>query len=85
VGYCIYAAAFIYRTSFVIDGQRFFSLFDDAMISMRYGRNLGQGYDLVWNPGSERVEGYTNLLWVLYMGAIHLLPIAACRGSSMAR
>jgi tetratricopeptide (TPR) repeat protein len=35
-------------------------LIDDAFISFRYARNLG----LVFNPG-ERVEGYTNLLWVL--------------------
>lgn len=74
-GYCIYAACFIYRTSFVIDGQRYFALFDDAMISMRYARNLAHGYGLVWNPGGARVEGYTNPLWTLYMALLHLLPI----------
>jgi len=41
--YCLYAGLFIYRTSFVIDGERFFSLFDDAMISMRYAKNLVLG------------------------------------------
>src|SRR3954451_10285533 len=65
--FLIYAGLFIYRTSFVIDGERYFSLFDDAMISMRYAKNLANGYGLVWNPGGERVEGYTNPLWVLYM------------------
>jgi tetratricopeptide (TPR) repeat protein len=35
-------------------------LIDDAFISFRYAPNLG----LVFDPG-ERVEGYTNLLWVL--------------------
>src|SRR5262245_53144417 len=73
--FLIYAGLFIYRTSFVIDGERYFSLFDDAMIAMRYARNLANGYGLVWNPGGERVEGYTDPLWVLYMALLHLLPI----------
>jgi hypothetical protein len=79
--YILYAALFIYRTSFVIDGRRYFSLFDDAMVSMRYARNLAQGYGLVWNPGGPAVEGYTNPLWVIYMAAWHLLPIAATNPS----
>ncbi|MFC1692952.1 hypothetical protein ACFL1R_05565 [Candidatus Latescibacterota bacterium] len=73
--FSIYAGFFIYKTSFVIDGERYYSLFDDAMVSMRYARNLVDGYGLVMNPG-ERVEGYTNFLWVLYMAAVHLLPVA---------
>lgn len=62
-----WAAALIARGSFIaIDGQRYFSLFDDALISMRYAWNLAHGNGLVWNPG-ERVEGYTNLLMVVLM------------------
>lgn len=76
-----YAGCFIYRTSFVIDGERYFSLFDDAMVSMRYARNLARGYGLVWNPGSAPVEGYTNPLWVAYMAAVHLLPIPVAKTS----
>lgn len=72
--FSFYAAVFIYKTSFVIDGVRYFTLFDDAMISMRYARNLIEGHGLVMNPG-ERVEGYTNPLWVLFMAAVHLLPV----------
>jgi hypothetical protein len=75
VAFLIYAALFIYRTSFVVHGERYFSLFDDAMISMRYARNLAHGYGLVWNPGGERVEGYTNPLWVLFMAVLHLFPV----------
>ncbi len=37
---------------------------DDAYISFRYAENLVNGHGLVYNPG-ERVEGYTNLLYVL--------------------
>lgn len=76
LAYCLYAGVYIYRTSFVIEDERYFTLFDDAMVSMRYARNLAGGHGLVWNPGGERVEGYTNSLWVFYMAVFHLLPIA---------
>lgn len=39
---------------------------DDAFISFRYAQNLARGNSLVWNIG-ERVEGYTNFLWVVLM------------------
>ena len=73
--YWCYAALFIYRTSFVTQGKRYFVLFDDAMISMRYAANLAAGHGLVWNPGDTPVEGFTNPLWTSFMAAIHLLPI----------
>ncbi len=41
---------------------------EDAYISFRYARNLSEGEGLVFNPG-ERVEGYTNFLWVLIAAA----------------
>lgn len=75
--FCIYSAVFIYNTSFVIGHTRYFALFDDAMVSMRYAKNLAAGYGLVWNPGGTRVEGFTNPLWVLCMALVHLLPIQA--------
>ncbi|UJR80878.1 hypothetical protein [Sandaracinus amylolyticus] len=37
---------------------------DDAWISFRYARHLARGLGLVFNEG-ERVEGYTNFLWVV--------------------
>jgi hypothetical protein len=43
-------------------------LCDDAFISFRYADHLARGLGLVWNAG-ERVEGYTNFLWVLLMAA----------------
>jgi len=39
---------------------------DDFYIGLRYARNLVAGEGLVFNPG-EYVEGYTNLLWVLWL------------------
>ena len=75
LAYCVYAGVFIYESSFVVDGTRYFVLFDDAMISMRFARNLANGDGLVWNPGGERVEGFSNPLWVGFMALFHLFPI----------
>lgn len=67
--YLIWSALFIYQSSYIaLDGHRYFGLFDDAMISMRYAWNFAHGQGLVWNAG-QRVEGYTNLLMTLLMAA----------------
>ncbi len=79
--FCAYAAIFIFKSSFKIGDVRYFSLFDDDMISMRYAANLAHGYGLRWNPGGEKILGFTNPLWVLYMAFFHLLPIAAAKVS----
>jgi arabinofuranosyltransferase len=81
--FCIYAMWFILRTSSVVDGERYFALFDDEMISMKYAENLAHGYGLIWNHQrpDERVEGYTNLLWTLFMAGFHLLPVAKSKMS----
>jgi len=73
--YAVYAGAFIFQTSFVVDGVRHYCLFDDAMISMRYARNLAEGHGPVWNAAEGRVEGYTNPLWVAYMALLHFVPV----------
>jgi arabinofuranosyltransferase len=74
--YLAYSAIYIHRTSFTFEGERYFCLFDDAMISMRYAKNLAEGHGLVWNVDGERVEGFTNPLWTLLMAAVHLFPVA---------
>ena len=76
----IYAGAYIFLSSFVVGGERYFVLNDDAMISMRYAHNLARGEGLVWNPG-ELVEGISNPLWTFYMAFWHLLPISASKMS----
>ncbi len=80
IAFMCYAAVFIVKTSFIYNGQRYFCLFDDAMISMRYAKNLAAGHGLVMNIG-ERVEGITNPLWVLYMAVFHLFPVPASKMS----
>jgi hypothetical protein len=54
-------------------GSRRFTLFDDAMISMDYGRTLAKTGEMVWFPGAPRVQGFTNPLWTLWMSFIHLI------------
>ncbi len=39
------------------------NIVDDALISLEYAKNIGLGHGAVFNPG-ERVEGYTNFLWI---------------------
>jgi arabinofuranosyltransferase len=45
---------------------------DDALISMQYAKNWVLGNGLVFNVG-ERVEGYTNFLWVALMAPLYAL------------
>ena len=66
---------YVVRTSVVLDGERTFLLWDDAMISMRYAKNFAEGHGLVWNPGGERVQGISNPGVTLAMAALHVLPL----------
>jgi hypothetical protein len=45
---------------------------DDAYISFRYAHNLVTGHGLVFNHG-ERVEGFTNFLWVFVVAPFEAL------------
>ncbi|MCC6338136.1 MAG: hypothetical protein IT380_29595 [Myxococcales bacterium] len=54
---------------------------DDTLISLRYSQRLLEGKGLTWTDG-ERVEGYSNLSWVLLsagLGAFGVDLIAAAR------
>ena len=66
--------------SVVLAKERYWWLFDDGMISMHFARNLAQGSGLVWNAG-ERVEGYSNFLWTLWMAVFHWLPVPESKTS----
>lgn len=70
LGYVIFVAQGAFRA----DGRLTFTLFDDAMVSMTYARNLAEGHGLVWNAGDTPVEGYTNFLWTVWMAFLHLVP-----------
>jgi hypothetical protein len=58
------------------NGGSFFTLFDDAMISMTYGRTLAETGELVWFPGASRVQGFTNPGWTLYMALLHEIGLS---------
>ena len=73
--YAAWGIGYIERTSLRVDYQVVYTLWDDAMISMRYAENLSNGDGLVWNPGGERIQGYTNLGVTLMMAAAHLVPV----------
>lgn len=51
-----------------------FGFIDDAFISFRYARNLADGHGLVYNIG-ERVEGYSNTLFVLLLALLAKLGV----------
>jgi hypothetical protein len=68
--FIIYAGLFIQASSFIaIDGQRYYTIADDGLISMRYAWNLSHGNGLVWNRG-EKVEGITNPLFTILCSVI---------------
>lgn len=54
----------VYLCVFFAEG----AVIDDAFISFRYAENWLAGHGLVFNPG-DRVEGYTNFLWVALLAA----------------
>jgi hypothetical protein len=66
-GFPAAALAFLLLGAAHIHALRF--TYDDAYISYRYAANLASGHGLVYNPG-ENVEGYSNFLWTMLLGAI---------------
>ena len=56
---------------------------DDAYISYRYARSLASGDGLTFNPG-ERVEGYSNLLYVLLIApAFAIVPDSSVHAAAV--
>ena len=55
---------------------------DDAYITLRYSKHLAEGAGVVYNLGTDPVEGYTSTLWVLVGAVPHavgLSPIATVK------
>ncbi len=71
-----FQAWFVVRWGYSTAAGLQFTLVDDAMISMTYGRTLAETGELVWFPGAPRVQGFTNLLWTLYMALLHVIGLA---------
>lgn len=57
---------FLLITVFIGLSTRFFWFtLDDAYITLRYSKHLAEGYGIVWNVGTDPVEGYTSFLWMI--------------------
>jgi len=54
---------------------------EDAGISFSFARNLAQGHGLVAFPGGERVEGYSNPLWVALLALWELVGVDGFKSS----
>lgn len=53
---------------------RVYGLADDVYISACFGRSLFSGHGFVWYAGAPHVEGISNPLWSVLIGALHLVP-----------
>lgn len=71
---CAFYAVYIWRGTVTVGGRRYFTLFDDAMVSMVYARSLADGRGLVWSDGLA-VEGYTNPAWTVWMAMVHVVGL----------
>ncbi len=60
----------------VMQGVVYNHVSDDAFISFRYAHNLAVGNGLVFNTG-EKVEGFSNLLWILILYSIEQVGLAS--------
>ena len=74
----ILIALFVYHTLSLDFTQ------DDAYISYRYVENFVEGHGLVFNYG-ERVEGYTNFLWIMLLSlasffSLPIIPVSKVLG-----
>ena len=68
VGFLLYASFFVYRTSFVVGKERYFSLFDDPMISMRYAKESRSRL----RSGMESRKHSSRGLYKSSLGLIHV-------------
>ena len=72
--FCLY---FIYSGSFETPYGRQFTLSDTPMVSMTYAKTFVNSGELVWFPGANRVQGYSNLLYTIFFVFIHLLKLSS--------
>lgn len=50
--------------------------FEDAAILMRYAQHFAEGKGIVWNVGEKPVDGATDFLFMLVVGALHCCGLA---------
>ncbi len=69
IGLAIILVLYLAHVGFIYTDSNHWMV-DDAFISFRYAENFAEGKGLVFNAG-ERVEGYTNFLWVVLLAALY--------------
>ncbi len=70
ISFSFFVFSLIYLGSFEFNNEKVFTLFDDAMISMRYAYNFSQTGIIEWSNSSGNVEGLTNIGWMLILSLI---------------
>jgi len=72
----VWIAAILCLITLCIDSLFFNDTLEDAFITFRYAKHLGQGYGIgAWNTTGERVEGFTPFLWMLLLGGASVLNL----------
>ncbi|MFC2140446.1 hypothetical protein ACFLQ1_01840 [Candidatus Auribacterota bacterium] len=56
--------------------------YDDSFISYRVARNLKQGYGFRFNNGGEKLEGFSNFLWVVILNFLAQFSIPLVNSST---
>lgn len=79
----LFAGLLVTLVALLVHVRAYLFLTDDAFISFRYARNLSHGFGLVFNPGGERVEGYSNFLWVLILAALDRVGLPPERAANV--
>src|SRR5579863_5902507 len=72
---CTWCTVVISRLAFRHEAHLVAGVFEDAMISMTYARNLLDGFGLNWARYGTPVEGFTHPLWLLLMIGANLMPV----------
>jgi arabinofuranosyltransferase len=73
------AALAVMALGFEWSREYLYNVCDDSLISLQYARNVAEGRGFVFNPG-ERVEGYTNFLWVALTALLYPLSDGTSEG-----
>jgi len=63
---------FIFISSLDSTQGRIYTLHDDIMISMSYAKTFANTGELIWYEGSNRVQGFTNFLYTIFLSFLHL-------------
>ncbi len=70
IGLCLLVAVCLYLVQLIMFRPE---CDEDAYITFRFARNLAEGQGITFNPGEPGVEGFSTMLWMLILAAVHHL------------